>query len=221
VSEKPITTPRAIQRFAPAGSPRTYLLAPLSYHQRIEYEADMLRIAGLYPNDAQLLTAARAAILSASPANAEELLGIVAAREAGPQDLEALANFSLIELQLSKVPVYAELLVARQKHLAKLPWVAAMHALRGWEGPDLPPFEAVGDVAAQPCMDALAETGELPLVGWQAHSLMTLGRRAEGNSGSPSPSPGTPAPAKVATSRKAAGGGFSRAKSSRKTRAKG
>jgi hypothetical protein len=219
VNEKPITTPHAIQRFTPPGSPRTYLLAPLTYHQRTDHEADVLRIAGLYPTDAQLLTAARAAILQAAPANQDELLETVAAREATPRDPQALAQYSLIELQLAQVPVYVELLVARQKHLAKLPWVAAMHALRGWEGPGLPPFEVVRGVASPACMEALAETGELPLVGWHAQSLMTLGQRAEGNSASPSPSPGTPAPAKAGTSRKAAGAGSSRGRNTRKTRA--
>ncbi|MBS7789275.1 hypothetical protein KTR66_04680 [Roseococcus sp. SDR] len=217
--DKPITSARAIERFTPHGSPRTYLLAPLSYFQRIDYEADVTRIAGLYPSDAQLMVAARAAILDAAPANAEELMQIVAAREEAPADAQALSRFGQIELQLIKAPVYVELLVARQKRLAKLPWVAAMHALRGWEGPGLPPFEAVDGVASPACMEALAALEELPAVGWQAHALMKPGRRAEGNSASPSPSPGTPAPAKAGTSRKAAGAGSSRGKSSRKTRA--
>jgi hypothetical protein len=94
------------------------------------------------------------------------------------------------------VPVYAGLLAARQRYLGTLPWVAARHALRGWEGDGLPLFQRVRGLVPDDLLDAVPQD-DVEAVGWRASTLMQPGRDAEGNSGAPSPSPETPAPTKA------------------------
>jgi hypothetical protein len=87
-----------------------------------------------------MLDALRAAVHEASPGNAVELLGVIDAAEATPDDRAVQVQLATIEAACATVPVYAGLLAARQRYLGTLPWVAARHALRGWEGDGLPPF---------------------------------------------------------------------------------
>ncbi len=81
----------------------------------------------------------------------------------------------------------------RQRNRGMLPWVAARHALRGWEGQDLPPFKRDRGLVSETLMDALPQEDIEP-IGWRASALMQPSRDAEKNSEAPSPSPASPAP---------------------------
>jgi hypothetical protein len=140
-----------------------------------------------------MLDALRAAVREASPGNADELLAIIDASEATPDDAEVQVQLGTIEAACATVPVYAGLLAARQRYLGTLPWVAARHALRGWEGDRLPPFRRLRGLVPDDLLDALPQE-DVEAVGWRASTLMQPGRDAEGNSEAPSPSPETPAP---------------------------
>lgn len=217
--DAPVTTRRAVEHFTPAGSARSYQIAPLDFHQRIAYRADLTRIGGSYPTDAQMLLAIRAAVMAENPPDLEAQLGQIALAEAEPMNIQAQADLQLIEQRVSLAPVYAELRIQRDRYLATLPWVAAKHALRGWDGPDLPPFEAPRGLVSEACLEALAEVDELAAVGWRAAALMAPGKSAVGNSASPLPSSVSPAPSTEETPPRMAAAGSATGKNSRKTRA--
>jgi hypothetical protein len=195
--EKPMTvvfSRRDADWFAPSGAAnRRYLIAPLTYRERQAFRADLAREGGIYPSHAQMLDALRAAVREASPDNADELLAVIDASEATPDDANVQVQLGSIEAACATVPVYAGLLAARQRYLGTLPWVAARHALRGWEGDGLPPFRRLRGLVPDDLLDTLPQD-DVEAVGWRASTLMQPGRDAEGNSGAPSPSPETPAP---------------------------
>ncbi|MCZ8147366.1 MAG: hypothetical protein O9325_05875 [Roseomonas sp.] len=184
---------RDAEWFAPPGTDRRYLVAPLTYRERQAFRADLAREGGIYPSHAQMLDALRAAVREASPDNADELLAVIDASEATPDDADVQVQLGTLEAACATVPVYAGLLAARQRYLGTLPWVAARHALRGWEGDGLPPFRRLRGLVPDDLLDALPQD-EIETVGWRASTLMQPGRDAEGNSGARSPSPETPAP---------------------------
>lgn len=183
---------RDAEWFAPPGTDRRYLVAPLTYRERQAFRADLAREGGIYPSHAQMLDALRAAVREASPGNADELLAVVDASEATPDDADVQVQLGTIEAACATVPVYAGLLAARQRYLGTLPWVAARHALRGWEGDGLPPFHRARGLVPDDVLDAVPQE-DVEAVGWRASTLMQPGRDAEGNSGAPSLSPETPA----------------------------
>jgi hypothetical protein len=195
--EKPMTvvfSRRDADWFAPSGAAnRRYLIAPLTYRERQAFRADLAREGGIYPSHAQMLDALRAAVREASPDNADELLAVIDASEATPDDANVQVQLGSIEAACATVPVYAGLLAARQRYLGTLPWVAARHALRGWEGDGLPPFRRLRGLVPDDLLDTLPQD-DVEAVGWRASTLMQPGRDAEGNSGAPSPSPEPPAP---------------------------
>jgi hypothetical protein len=140
-----------------------------------------------------MLDALRAAVREASPGNADDLLAVIDASEATPDDADVQVQLGTIEAACATVPVYAGLLAARQRYLGTLPWVAARHALRGWEGDSLPPFRRARGLVPDDLLDALPQE-DVEAIGWRASTLMQPGRDAAKNSGAPSPSPETPAP---------------------------
>ena len=189
---------RDAEWFAPPGAAgRHYLVAPLTYRERQAFRADLAREGGIYPSHAQMLDALRAAVREASPVNADDLLAVIDASEATPDDADVQVQLGTLEAACATVPVYAGLLAARQRYLGTLPWVAARHALRGWEGDGLPPFRRARGLVPDDLLDALPQD-DVEAVGWRASTLMQPGRDAEGNSGAPSPSPETPAPTMAA-----------------------
>jgi hypothetical protein len=189
---------RDAEWFAPPGAAhRRYLIAPLTYRERQAFRADLAREGGIYPSQAQMLDALRAAVREASPGNSDDLLAVIDASEATPDDAAVQVQLGTIEAACATVPVYAGLLAARQRYLGTLPWVAARHALRGWEGDGLPPFRRARGLVPDDLLDALPQE-DVEAVGWRASTLMQPGRHAEGNSEAPSPSPETPAPTKAA-----------------------
>ena len=86
------------------------------------------------------------------------------------------------------MPIYAGLLAARQLYLGTLPWVAARHALRGWEGDRLPPFRRERGTVPDDLLELLPQD-EVEAIGWHASTLMNVSPAAEKNSAAPSPSP--------------------------------
>ena len=68
-----------------------------------------------------------------------------------------------------------------------------MGALRGWDGPSLPPFRRERGSIPADLLDTLPDA-EIEAVGWKASALMQPNASAEGNSAAPSPSPEIPAP---------------------------
>lgn len=177
----------------PSAAGRRYLVAPLTYRERQAFRADLAREGGIYPSHAQMLDALRAAVREASPGNANDLLAVIDASEATPDDADVQIQLGTIEAACATVPVYAGLLAARQRYLGTLPWVAARHALRGWEGDGLPTFRRTRGLVPDDLLEALPQE-DVEAVGWRASTLMQPGRDAEGNSGAPSPSHETPAP---------------------------
>ncbi len=188
---------RDAEWFAPPGTNRRYLVAPLTYRERQAFRADLAREGGIYPSHAQMLDALRAAVREASPGNTDDLLAVIDASEATPDDAAVQVQLGTIEAACATVPVYAGLLAARQRYLGTLPWVAARHALLGWEGDGLPPFLRARGLVPDDLLDALPQE-DVEAVGWRASTLMQPGQDAEGNSGAPSPSHETPAPTKAA-----------------------
>jgi len=189
----PVFTRREAERFAPPGSPRSYLLAPLTFRERQSFRADMAREGGIYPPRAQLLDGLREAVREASPANAEELIGHIDAAEADAdgEDRAVQQRLATIEAACAGLPVYATLLAARQRYAGMLPWVAARHALRGWDGDGLPPFARTGGMVPAELLDLLPGD-EIEAVGSRAAELMQPDRSAEGNFAPPSSSPAIP-----------------------------
>jgi hypothetical protein len=184
---------RDAEAFVPDGSDRTYTVAPLTFRERQTFRADMAREGGIYPSREQLLDGLRAAVREMAPANTDDLIAAIDAAEADPKDADAQAKLGIIEAACAEMPAYAGLLAARQRYIGMLPWVAARHALRGWEGPGLPPFRRERGLVPADLLDVLPDA-ELEAVGWRASDMMQPGADAAGNSGAPSPLPETPAP---------------------------
>lgn len=208
--DQPVFSARQIDVFA-IGE-RRYHLAPLSFTERAIFRSEHSRRAGFYPTQQQMFEVLRSAVASASPSNADELIGHIDRAEAAPEDAEAQARLSSIEAACAGVPAYGNMLAARRLYLEMQPYVAARHALRGWEGPELPPFEKdVAGLVPDHVLD-LIPPDDVTTIGWRAVALMQPGRIAEGNLPRPSSSPESQPLAKAATSRKTAGNGSSRAK---------
>jgi len=186
----PVFSRRADEVFKPEGSPRSYTLAPLTYMQRQDFRADLTRHGGGYPSQGELLAAIRAAIRETA-GNAAELLAVVDAYETAPEEPDCQARLAAIEAAVATVPVYAELHAARQRHIAAMPWAAARHALRGWEGDGLPAFRQVRGAVPDELLEMLPED-EVIAAGWRALDMMQPSDAASGNSEPPSPSSPTP-----------------------------
>lgn len=201
---EPIISPRDIERFVPVlgrdaeggeiRSPRTYLLAPLDWRQRIAYRTDLAREAGIYPTDDVTRAALRAAVRAAAPANMAELLDAIDLAEAEPANEAAQVTLTAVQAHMASSPAYAALMAQRQHHSMMMPWVGARHALCGWEGPELPAFRQERGLVPYELLEQMPLV-ELIYVGNRVNALSWLDRRAEGNSASPLPLAGTPAPA--------------------------
>jgi hypothetical protein len=194
----PVFSKRNAERFTPPGSPRTYTVAPLTFRERQAYRAELARDGGLYPPRPQMIEAMRAAVTEAAPNNADDVLTEIDAAEANPEDKAAQVRLAAIEAVCAAVPAYSALLAARQRYLGMVPWVAARHALRGWEGPSLPPFRRERGTVPEALLETLPDD-EIEAIGWRAAALMQPGPDAAGNSGAPSPSPETPEPSTAAS----------------------
>jgi len=193
-------------------SSRPYDLAPLTFTQRAAFRAEHSRMAGFYPTQDQMFDALRAVITANSPANADELLAQIDRAEAAPEDAQAQANLSAIEAACAGT-AYGNMLAARRLNLELLPFVAARHALRGWEGPGLPPFTKDGAGILPTELLDLLPADEVSMLGWRASDLMSPGKSTAGNLPPPSSSPGSQRRVRAAIRQKTAASGSSRAKS--------
>jgi hypothetical protein len=189
---------RDAEWFEPPGADgRRYLIAPLTFRERQAFRADLAREGGFYPVEAQMYEALRAAVREVSPGNADELVAAIDAAEAALDDVAAQVRLASIEAACATVPVYAALLAARQRYLGTLPWVAARHALRGWDGDGLPEFRRERGAVPDELLDALPQR-EVEAIGWHASGMMNVTQAAEKNSAAPSPSPETQTPTEAA-----------------------
>jgi hypothetical protein len=181
----------------PDGSPRRYLLAPLTRRERNLFRRAMVAEGAAYPGNDALFSALRSALQDIAPANLPELLSMVDAAEAeqaeaGPGAAPGPAALALapIEAAARSVPAFAALLADRSFYLATYPGLLARYALRGWDGPGLPDFARRNGEVPEPLLDAVPDA-ELTDLGWAAHPLAFVTRSAEKNSVAPSPSPAT------------------------------
>lgn len=229
--------PEEVEVFTPAGSPRRYRIAPLTFRQRKAFKALVTEEVGILPSQHDLFLGMRAALAELNPANLEELRGIVDGAHAirmqqdaalmegrplpplTPEEQVTMGHCLALEARLSTVPLYAALLNQREAHNTTVPYLAARFALRGWEGPGLPEFTRVDGLVPEEVIEALDGHGELLSVGWRAHRLAQPGSSAVGNFGSPSPLPETPTPAEVVIAPKTAASGGLRGRSGKATRA--
>ncbi|WP_372918667.1 hypothetical protein [Sandarakinorhabdus sp.] len=184
----PVFTRMAVERFTPPGCPRAYDLAPLTFRERQAFNADMARDGGMYPSRAQLLDAMRRVVRELAPSNAEPVIDIIDAAEADPDgnDRAVQEQISELEFRIAEQPAYANLVAARVHYAGMLPFIAARHALRGWEGPSLPPFVRIRGLVPDAVLELLPHA-ELRAIGERAAELMRVGPSAEGNSAPPSP----------------------------------
>lgn len=178
----PVTSREDLVEFQPPGSPRIYTLAPLTYRQRQAFRADMARDGGIYPSRAQLFDAMRRVVRELAPANAAELLDMLAEAEADKrgEDADLQSRVSALEVQIADQPAYSALMAARIRYAGMLPWIAARHALRGWQGPGLPEFRQDRGIVPEDLMQQIPDA-EIEAVGNRAADLMQPGEAAAGN----------------------------------------
>lgn len=207
--ETPVFSRRQAEEFTPElrgpddvvrPVPRSYTIAPLTYRERIELRAAMARADAFFPSEERLIDAVKAALRALQPANMAQLLDWVAgyaelSRDPAERDLpagrDAIARWQAVLAVVGDQPEVAPLAVQQERATALMPFFAAQHALRGWQGERLPPFRRVRGVVPDELLELLPER-ELVAVGWRAWGLAHLGPDAEKNSEPPSPSPGTP-----------------------------
>lgn len=193
MSQAPVFSALEAEAFTPPRSPRTYHLAPLSYRERNAMRREMRRAGGDRPDRAVMLAVMREALRQIAPANLDDALAQIDEAEAAPDDMAAQARLAVLERAVSTVPAYAELVESRIRYQEAWPWVSVRFALRGWEGPGLPPFTRVGGLVPESLLDAIP-AAELEVVAARADELIWLGPSAEGNSEAPSPLPENQAP---------------------------
>lgn len=184
---------RETEWFTPPGSPRSYLLQPLTYRERSAMRRELRRVGGIPPERAALLEGMREALRQVQPANLDACLAIVDEAEATPDDAGVQARLALVEQAVVDVPAYAALTDAQVRHNDAVPYVAARHGLRDWRGPGLPDFARVDGAVPEHLLEEMP-AAEIGIVGWRAYVLAMLGRSAEGNSVALSPSPESPTP---------------------------
>lgn len=184
---------RDAERFTPPGSPRSYTIAPLTFRERQMFRADLAAQGGVYPGPGQLMAAMRAAIRSLGASNEADLLAAIELAETEPDNVDAHSILGSVEAVCAEVPSYAALLAARTRYQGLLPWVAARHALRGWDGPQLPPFRRERGLVPEDLLD-LIPADEIEAIGFRASVLMQPRETDERFSEAPSPSPESPAP---------------------------
>lgn len=178
----------------PDGSPRRYLLAPLTRRERNLFRRALVAEGASFPGDAAVFAALRRALRDIAPANLTELLAAVDAAEAELRDGPpgpATRALAPIEAAARAVPGFAALLADRDFYLATYPLVMARFALRGWGGEGLPAFERRNGVVPEALLEALPDA-ELISAGLRAHEMAFLSGDAGKNSAPPSPSSASP-----------------------------
>jgi hypothetical protein len=190
INGSPVFSARQVDTFTPEGSTRTYQLAPLTFLEKRAMTADLVLYGGIQPTQDTLRGGLRSALREVAPANLDELLAILDAYEETPDDLALRQQLGVLEQIVAEVPSYQILYLADRRARDAQPYVAAMHALRGWSGDDLPPFARVNGRVPADLLDTIP-LPELTTIGWRAMMLINVGMPALKNSEAPSPAPST------------------------------
>lgn len=214
--DTPILSVRDVEVFTPPGSPRSYTIAPLGVRDRMQARAAVVAEGGIYPTQAQMYEALRNALREAAPDNLDELLGVLDASEAAPEDTDLAQQAAKIETACQAIPSYNALLAQRVRNREAVPFVYFRHAVRGWEGDGLPEFGRRNGLVREDILEAVPEV-ELMQVGWRAFALASPNLAAAGNSGAPSSSSATRKPSQGDSTRRAAANGSSARRSGKKT----
>jgi hypothetical protein len=216
IQDQPVFSRAAIEAFPIPNRPRTYDIAPLTVRERAAAKAEVVAEAGLYPTQDQLYAALREALHEASPANLDELLHTIDEAEQNPLDLPLVARVAPIENACMSAASYRALLAQRTRYMEAVPLIYARHALRGWSGPQLPPFQRDKGVVPFDLLDVLPDD-EMRAIGLRAFTLSQPNQATEGNSAAPSLSSETPTRSRGRSSRTAVGATLSRGKKSKRT----
>ncbi|MBU8540808.1 hypothetical protein [Falsiroseomonas tokyonensis] len=184
----------------PPGSPRRYLLAPMTRRERNLFRRAMVIEGAVMHSNERILEGLRFAVQELAPANLDEVLALIDEAEAEQKERQAdpagqagpaTARLVPIEAAARAVPAYATLLADRSFFMATYPAVAARFALRGWEGPGLPEFQRRNGEAAADALEAVPDD-DLTSLGIEAYRMAFLSQDAEKNCAAPSQSDGTP-----------------------------
>lgn len=217
MTEQPVFSTRDVESFTPPGSPRTYLIAPMTYRERERFKQHIIRDYGVGLNRSHILAALREAVRARSPGNADELVDIIDAHEMDPTDRAKASKVDAITAACSDAPEITSVIARMEALKSAEPYLALKYALRGWSGEGLPEFRGGLAGVDDDLMDAIPPR-ELEQAGHRAWIFAFIGKAAEGNSASPSHSPASLAPATGASSRKTAANGSSRARNGKRTR---
>jgi hypothetical protein len=191
------------------------MIAPLTVRERMAARAAIVAEGGIYPSQEQMYEAMRTALRQAEPENLEELLGILDAAEATPDDKTLAAQVARIETACQASAAYTALLGQRVRNREAVPFVYFRHAVRGWEGDGLPAFVRRNGAVSEDALEAVPEI-EIQVVGWKAYVLANPSEAAVKNSAAPSQSSGTQTPSRGASTRQAGARGSSARKSGQK-----
>jgi hypothetical protein len=161
----------------PPGSPRSYIVAPLTRRDRNLFRRDMVAAGATNPGQWQLFDAMRAGLREIEPDNLEELLAVLDEAEALPL-AEAIPadvrdRLAPIEAASMSFPAYAALVAAREFWWATMPTMILRRALVGWSGPDLPPFKRRADGVSDALLESIPDA-DLGHVGGRAFALAFL-----------------------------------------------
>lgn len=190
---EPVFSALDAEWFKPERSPRRYRIAPLTYRQRSAMQRDIRRRGGPELDRAVMLDVLRQALRELAPANLDDCLAEIDAAEAEPDNRAAQARVAVIEHAVAGVSAYDAMQDSHTSHREAMVLCTVRHALRGWEGPGLPPFRLEDGLLPEALMEEIP-AAEIDAIFGQARVLHYLGPSAEGNSGAPSPSPASPAP---------------------------
>ncbi len=167
--------------FQPIGSPRRYLLAPLTRRERNLFRRALVAEGAVMHSHETMLDALRDALREIAPGNLDELLAMV---DAAQDDDDARKDLAPVEAIARSVPAYASRLADNVFYLNIYPGVMARFALRGWEGEGLPPFQRHNGMVLDAALEGISDD-ELRAVGWEAATMTFVPASAEKNSEAP------------------------------------
>ena len=184
---------RDLERFtpewrAPEETPPVYLIAPLTLRERAAWQRDLTRSGATWHSDADVLAAVREAVREAAPDNEAEVLGaidqLIGALADNPAAMTppegeddplaaARAAYAPVEAVMRSHPSVASLIADRGYFNMIAPMLAAAHALRGWEGIDVP-FRRERGLVPEDVLERL-KPEDMAACGWRAMALFRVG----------------------------------------------
>ena len=197
-TNEPVLSALEAEAFSPSNTARVYRIAPLTYRQRSAMQRDIRRAGGIPVDRAVVFDVLRQAVRELDPANIGECLAEIDGAEATPEEPALQARIAVIEHAVAALPAYAAMQDAIATHAEERRWHTVRHALRGWSGPGLPPFDVGPDGLVPDDLLNEIPANEFDGIFERASILIGLGKSAEGNSAALSPSPESPAPTPAA-----------------------